>query len=187
MDHLGSIRRVLLAALALICLTGAAEARITIRPHSPYNNFFFHGNYSTEPFDPSNAFTLEIWNCQNGAVPIFVADREPLIVCTSDADLGFTLADLVYAVDVPAGSCVDHGRSCYYRNGDVPSRSAGVRYFRVQYSRPGHGNRVWLDSYGDLSSANQANMLMLIKLDGHPRAIRADTFTPLGTGGWFSR
>src|SRR5712671_7290773 len=76
----------LLWALALLCLADVAEARITIRHRSPYDVFFFHGNYSTDPFDPSDGFRLEVWNCANGQMPTFVADREPLIVCADDAN-----------------------------------------------------------------------------------------------------
>jgi hypothetical protein len=181
------IERLLMSVLALICLADVADARITIRRHSPYDNFFFHGDYYGEPFDPSGAFSLELWNCADGAMPTFIADREPLIVCDYNAEAGFTLGNLVYSIEVSAGSCIDHGRSCYYRNRDVSSRTAGIRYFRVQYPRALRGNLVWLDSYGDLSSANQANMLILIEINGNPTAIRNDTFRPLNDGGWSSR
>jgi hypothetical protein len=187
----GSLRRgiapCVVSLLALVCLVNAADARMTIRRQAPYDNLFFHGSYFGDPFDPGDDFTLEVWNCANGALPIFVADAKPLIVCGYDEQNAAILADLVYSAEVPAGWCVDHGRSCYYRNRDVPSAGPGVRYFRVRYARPGRGNRVWLDSYGDLSSANQANMLTMIKLNGLSEAIRADTFTPIasGAGGWF--
>ena len=176
----------LVSVTILACLTSAAEARITIRRHVGADNFFFHGNYSPEPFDPSDTFGLEIWNCANGALPTFVANAEPVIACGFDPATGFVVGERVYAVEIPAGVCVDHGRSCYYRNGDVPAAGFGVRYFRVRYARFGRGNRVWLDSYGDLSAADQANMLILIKINGRPVAVRADTYTPLssGAGGW---
>ena len=180
------VARLLVAVLTVVCLVDVAEARITIRLHSaPYDTFFFHGNYSSEPFDPSSALGFEVWNCASGDAPTFVADREVLIVCRH-ADGSIVPGSLVYSVELPAGACVDHGRSCYYRNPDVPYRAEGVRSLRVQYARRRHGNRVWLQSFGDLSAADQANMLIIIKVDGKARATLEDTFQPLDSGGWFS-
>lgn len=175
----------LATVMMLGVVTSAADAKITLRPRSPHDNFFFHGNYSAQPFDPSSAFGLQIWNCANGALPAFIADRTPLIVCGYAPATGYDLADLVYDVALPAGTCDDHGRSCYYRDPGAAS-AGGVRYLRVQYARRGHGNRVWLESFGDLSAAQQANMLILITVDGVPRATLQDTFIPLPNGGWFS-
>ena len=170
----------------LLVAAGVAEARIAIRMHgAPYDEFFFHGNYSAEPFQPSDGIGIEIWNCVSGEVPTFVADRLATIVCRQ-SDGTTTPGSLAYAADVPPGSCVDHGRSCYYRNPDVPFRADGVRSLRIQYARRHHGNRVWLESYGDLSAADQANMLIVIKVNGLPRATLDDTFTPLPNGGWYS-
>jgi hypothetical protein len=180
------VARLLVAVLTVVCLVDVAGARITIRLHSaPYDAFFFHGNYSSEPFDPSSGLGLEIWNCATGDAPTFVADREALIVCRQ-ADGSITPGSLVYSVEVPAGACIDHGRSCYYRNRDVPFLAEGVRTLRVQYARRRHGNRVWIQSFGDLSAADQARMLIVIKIDGKPRALLEDTFTPLDSGGWVS-
>jgi hypothetical protein len=183
----GTIAALVVCAMTLLAVVNAADARISIRRRALQDNFFFHGNYSGEPFDPSAAFTLEVWNCANGELPTFIADAEPLIACGYDQQNALISGDLVYSVEVPAGLCVDHGRACYYRNSDIPSAGAGVRYFRVRYARPGQGNKVWLDSYGDLSSATQPNMLILIKLDGFARATRTDTYIPIssGAGGWF--
>jgi len=175
----------LMALAAILLLAGAADARITIRFHDPWDELFFHGNYSSEPFDPSSAFGLEIWNCATGDVPTFIADREALIVCRH-ADGTITPGHHVYAVDLPAGACIDHGRSCYYRNPDVPYRADGVRSLRIQYARRGRGNRVWLESFGDLTAADQANMMIIINVNGKPRAVLEDTFVPLPSGGWFS-
>ena len=174
--------------LALVAITGVAdvgEAKITIRRHAATDAFFFHGNYSSQPFDPRDHFALEIWNCANGAVPVLIADRDPFVICGYDAASGYAYGDLVYAVDVPGGTCVDHGRSCYYRRHDGADTD-GVSYFRVRYARRGHGNRVWLESSGDLSAADQASMLIIIKTNGAPRATLQDVFTPLPNGGWFS-
>jgi hypothetical protein len=118
-------------------------------------------------------------------MPVFIANREPLVVCGYEAG-AYVLAKLVYEVELPAGACLDHGRSCYYRDGDAV-HAGGIRYLRVQYARRRHGNRVWLESFGDLSAADQANMLILVTVDGIPRATLQDTFVPLQSGGWFSR
>ena len=188
MPSLRAVRRwvVSLSLSALVLAAGVADARIAIRLHgSPYDEFFFHGNYSAEPFTPSDAFGIEIWNCASGDAPTFVADRQVSILCLHP-DGTVTAGSLAYAVDVAAGACVDHGRSCYYRNPDVPSRADGVRSLRIQYARRHHGNRVWVDSYGDVSAADQASMLIVIKVNGVPRATLNDTFTPLPSGGWYS-
>jgi len=176
----------LLIAALIVGAAGEAHAKITIRRHSPSDSFFFHGNYSSVPFSPSDGFALQIWNCANGALPEFIADRTPFVACGYDAAIGYILADLVYEAALPGGVCNDHGRSCYYRDPTVPRDRDGIRYFRVRYARHGKGNRVWLESYGDLSAALQANMLILIRVNGGPRAVLQDTFTPLPGGGWFS-
>ena len=163
-----------------------AEARISIRPLAQHDRFFFHANYSSESFDPNDDFGLAIWNCASGAMPVLIADVDPLVVCPSDTGTGITLPDLVYAAVIPAGTCTNSGRSCSYRNPDVDAQNAGVRYFRVQYATRSFRNRVWLESYGDLTAATQANMLLVITINGKPRAVLEDTFTPLGDGGWFS-
>jgi hypothetical protein len=170
---------------AFTIAASVADAKIALRPRAPHDDFFFHANYSTQPFDPKSAFGLAIWNCADGAMPVLLADREPLVVCGFEAG-AYVLARLVYEVALPAGACLDHGRSCYYRDGRAP-KAGGVRHLRVQYARRGHGNRVWLESYGDLSAADQANMLIVVTVDGTPRATVQDTFVRLSTGGWFSR
>ena len=184
------MRRRVVLGLAMMMAFGLAahlaDAKITLRPRAPHDNFFFHGNYSTEPFAPSSSFGVEIWNCADGTMPALITAREPLIVCGYDVATGYIFADPVYAVALPAGACLDHGRSCYYRDGTAAQRG-GIRYLRVQYARRGHGNRVWLESFGDLSGADQANMLVLITVDGVPRATLQETFIALPSGGWFSR
>lgn len=176
---------VLLAVLVLAA-AGSAEANITIRRHLSSDTLSFHGNYSSVPFTPSDGFGLQIWNCANGEIPQFVSDRTPLVVCGYDDETGYVLGDLVYDVALPGGVCKDHGSSCFYRDRTVPLQGDGIRYLRVRYARDGHGNRVWLESHGDLSAATQANMLIMIRINGGPRAILQDTFTPLPRGGWFS-
>jgi hypothetical protein len=183
-------RKVGLVAVSVAALVAAigvrsATARITIRPHAPTDTFFFHAHYSG-PFDPSTDFTIEIWNCASGVPPSFLSGVTPPVVCRDGTPTGFTVATMAYAVHIPGGSCVDHGRSCYYRNRAFDRREGGTRYFRVEYPRRNRGNRVWLESSGDLSAADQANMLLLIRIDGNPRAVLEETFDPLPGGGWFS-
>jgi hypothetical protein len=181
-------RCLLFVVIAMILVAAdVADAKITIRPNAPNDNFFFHGNYSTVPFDPATDFGVQIWNCADGTQPMFLSLPVPLVVCALDPDgSDHLLANLVYTVEVPAGTCVDHGSSCYYRDRAVSVQQAGVRYFRVRYARAGRGNRVWLDTYGDLSTAQHANMLIVITIDGVPRAMLEDTFRSLRNGGWFS-
>jgi hypothetical protein len=170
-------------AMFLGITTVPAAARITIRSHEPQDTFFFHATYSQTPFDPSTDFTLEVWNCASGVMPN--AGSPPAIVCR-DGSGGTTPATVAFRVHVVADSCVDHGGGCYYRNPDFDRAIGGLRYFRVQYARRQHGNRVWLESAGDLSAADQANMLLRISIDGASRPILEDTFVPLPSGGWFS-
>ena len=177
---------VVVALLVALTLAATADARITLRPRSHFDSFFFHAQYSTTPFNPADAFGIEIWNCSSGVMPIFIPDREAIVVCLDESGAEPTLADLVYAVEVPGGTCTDHGRSCFYRNGRVNDKTGGVAYLRILYSGHRHGNKVWLQSFGDLSSATQAKMLLIITINGHPRASLEDTFTPLLNGGWFS-
>ena len=179
-------RSVWLLVLVILTTAELAEARITIRPRTDSDAFFFHANYSKQPFDPASNFGIEVYNCSSGSMPILVADREPLIICDPGATAGPELAEFLYGVEVPGGSCIDHGRSCYFRNPDVDESHPGVSFLRIQYSRRGHGNRVWLEAFGDFSAADQASMLMLITIDGQPRAVLTDTFRPLGNGGWYS-
>lgn len=175
-------RGFLAAAVALLAWGAVAEAKITIRPDSPSDGFSFHGNYSSVPFDPATGFGIQIWNCADGSPPMFLSQVLPLVVCGIDQ----LLAELVYEVNVPPGTCSDHGSSCYFRDRSVSRENPGLRYFRVRYARQGRGNRVWLDSFGDLSAAQQANMMIVITIDGLPRALLEDTFKPLRNGGWFS-
>jgi hypothetical protein len=178
----------LLAAIALVATVGSiADAKITIRPDEPSDNFFFHGNYSSVPFDPATGFGIQIWNCADGSPPMFLSQSPPLVVCELDpTGIDHLLAELVYEVNVPPGTCDDHGSSCYYRDRRVTAENPGIRYFRVRYARQGRGNRVWLESYGDLSAARHPSMMVLITIDGLPRALLDDTFRPLANGGWFS-
>jgi hypothetical protein len=179
------VTTVLIAAL-VAGVAGDAHAKITIRRHSPADSFFFHGNYSSVPFTPGDSFALQIWNCPQGQAPEFIAGAIPFVACGYDPATGYALADLAYEVALEGGVCKDHGRSCYYRDPSVPRERDGVRYFRVRYASHGHGNRVWLETFGDLSAAIQANMLLVIRVNGGPRAVLQDTFTPLAGGGWFS-
>jgi hypothetical protein len=189
-DAFSFLRRITRGALvlaAVVLAAGVADAKITIRPDAPNDSFFFHGNYSSVPFDPSDDFGIAVYNCANGILPIFVSDVVPLVICGEDGGGGFLLAQQVYTVEVPGGTCDDHGSSCYYRNRNVDESTGGVSYFRVRYARNGFGNRVWLQSYGDLADADQANMMLVITINGVPRALLQDTFRPLRNGGWFSR
>lgn len=179
-------RMLLLSILVLVCCAEVADANITIRRHATTDEFFFHGSYSTTPFSPADDFAIEIWNCAAGDKPEFIPDRKPLVVCSWDPQTGYQLADLVYAVELPGGTCRDRGRSCYFRDGSVPSKRDGIRFLRLQFARPGHRNRVWLESYGDLSGADRAEMMIIIKINGFPRASLQETFTPLPNDGWFS-
>jgi hypothetical protein len=175
-----------IAVLLIVASTPPADARITLRPHAQWDELFFHAHYSQTSFDPASEFTLAIWNCATGVSPSFLPGPVPIVVCIDSGGADYTLADLAYTVSVPAGSCIDHGRSCYYRARDFDRTKGGVRTFRVRYANRHRGNRVWLESYGDLSAATQASMLLQISIDGVPRAALEETFVPLPGGGWFS-
>ncbi len=180
-------RSFLFAGALLLAWSAVADAKITIRRDAPHDQFFFHANYSTIPFDPASGFGIEIYNCVDGAAPAFISAREPLVICAIDPSGNtHTLAERIYSVTVPPGACVDHGGSCYFRDATVPDGGPGVRFFRVRYAKRERRNRVWLESYGNLSGAAQARMMIVITIDGLPRAILEDTFRPRPNGGWFS-
>ena len=161
-----------------------AEARITIRSHATLDEFSFHAQYWDVPFDPADDFALEIWTCANGMTPTYIAQRDPIVVCRDETGgAASTPADLAYAVEVPGGTCVDHGQSCYMRNPDSTVRDGGIRYFKVQYAKRDQGNKIWLETVDDLSAANAAHMLLLISIAGWPRALLEGTFVPLGSRG----
>jgi hypothetical protein len=176
----------LLVGAVAVLSVGVTEARITIRPRSPLDSFYFHASYSRTPFDPASSFGLEVWNCADGTMPTLITDAVSAVLCGVGTDAA-TEAILAYVVELPAGACIDHGGSCYYRSSDIAGTTPGIRTLRIQYARRGRPNRVWLQSYDDLSAATQANMLLLIKADGTSRALLQDEFTPLSRGGWFSR
>ena len=174
------------ALLTILLLVTAADARTTIRPRSRLDSFFFHGHYSTTPFDPADALGIQLWNCASGVMPTYIPNRESLVVCRDGTDAEPVLAQLVYTVELPGGSCKNRGRSCFFRDRSATDKTGGISYFRVMFSGGTHGNRVWLQSFGDLSAANQANMMLIITINGHSRASFEDTFTPLLHGGWYS-
>ena len=49
------LRIAVLSSLLVLCSTAAGEAKITLRPHESTDAFFFHANYSSVPFSPSDA------------------------------------------------------------------------------------------------------------------------------------
>ena len=179
---------VAVSVAALVAAIGvrSAAARITIRPHAPGHLLLPRPllGAAVRPEHRLHDRDLELRERRAAELPLGVT---PPVVCLDGTPTGFTVATLAYAVHVAGGSCVDHGRSCYYRNRAFDPREAGVRFLRVQYPRGSHGNRVWLESSGDLSAVDRANMLLLIRIDGNPRAVLEETFDPLPGGGWFSK
>ena len=145
--------------LVLVLLSSNAMAATTLRPRDGNDYFFFHGQFYRANLAPSeHSFTIEVTNSMG----------------------------VVYSVSIPRGACVDRGRSCRYRNREAKVSKDGVVYFRVLYDNGGHGNRVWIKSYGEFTNATEAYMTLMIYMDGLPLASFSDTFIRLGNGGWRS-
>jgi hypothetical protein len=158
-----------------------AEARVVIRRVADWYEFNFHGQYFSTRFSPDNDYAVEIWNCPNGEMP---STGNPL--SCYDQESGWIPAQLVYRVFIPAGTCIDRGSSCRFRDRAAESAKDGLYFFRVLYSgsRRSRGNKIWLRSYGDLSLATVANMRLQIVENGMVVASLTKPFRPWRNGGW---
>lgn len=173
-----------LVVAVLVAGVGIAEARITIRMGEELDEFRFHAQYwDDDAFDPTADFTLAIWTCPDGGMPAYMAGFDPAVVCHDEAGASVA-AELAYEVAIPGGTCVDHGHACYARQPGSAVQDGGVRYFKVRYARhSGAGNKIWLETVGDLSRVVEGKMLLQILIDGRPQADLEGNVVPLGSRG----
>jgi hypothetical protein len=143
--------------LALTLVTTDADARVRIKFFDDYDSFFFHAQI----YDPQfRARTGEMRiEARNAAGPI-------------------------YSVTIPAGGCVSRSAgSCVYKNPEAKRARNGLAFFRVLYQAGTHGNKVWLQSYGDLSAATDPVMSFVVYLGDVPYASTEELlFTPTHNG-----
>jgi hypothetical protein len=168
----------------LVAGVGNVEARMTIRMGDNLDEFRFHAQYWDDAaFDPAADFTLAIWTCPDGGMPAYLAGFDPVVACRDDIGASVA-ADLAYGVTIAGGTCVDHGHACYARRSDAAVEDGGVRLFKVRYARSAEaGNKIWLETVGDLSHVVEGNMLLQILIDGRPRALLEGHVRPLGSRG----
>jgi len=131
---------VLAFLVALLVVSTGAEARIKLKFLDGNDLFYFHAQVLDESFRSfAGDLRFEVWNA----------------------------AGMIYAVDVPAGTCVATigGRSCVFRDKAAKQARSGLAYFKVLYQAQSHGNKFYLESYGDLSSATDPVMSFKIYED----------------------
>ena len=176
--------RLVTVIVASLCLAASARANITLKLRDGADEFYFHGQYHGEPFSPADELEMEIWNCANGQLPDVTSAPQ----CPIPGSPGeFEPAQLVYSVLIPGGTCIGRGVSCSFRDRDARAARSGLVQFRVQYDNGRHGNKIWLQSFGDLSLANSAQMYLVIKRNGNSEADLLGAFQPLRSGGWIYR
>jgi hypothetical protein len=132
---------VLVVLVTLLVEWSAAEARIKLKLLEGNDLFYFHA----QKFDPDfRSFT--------GTLRFEVSNA----------------GGLIYAVEIPPGACVGSptGRSCVFRDKAARTAKSGLAYFKVLYEAQSHGNKMYLQSYGDLSAATDPVMSFRIYQDG---------------------
>jgi hypothetical protein len=155
-----SFRRLLELALAVVIVTLTttdADARIRIKFFDDYDSFAFHA----QVYDPG-------FRARTGDMRIEARNA----------------AGPIYSVTIPAGACVSRSRgSCVYKNPEARRARSGLAFFRVRYQAGTHGNKMWLESYGDLSAATDPVMSFVLYVNDLPYASTEDSlFTPTHNG-----
>lgn len=155
------IRHLAGAAVVIATLTVAttdADARVRIKFFDDYDSFSFHAQIYDPQFRArAGEMRIEAWNA----------------------------AGLIYAVTIPAGACVSRGAgSCVYKNPEARRARTGLAFFRVLYQAGTHGNKVWLQSYGDLSAATDPVMSFVVYMDDVPYASTQELVFTSTHNGW---
>lgn len=149
--------QVALAVVTMTLVTTDADARIRIKFFETYDSFSFHAQVHDPEFRAKTSeMRIEAWNA----------------------------AGQIYSVTIPAGACVSRrAGSCVYKNPEAKKARSGLAYFRVLYQAGSHGNKMWLQSYGDLSNATDPVMTFLIYMDDVLySSLRNEVFTPTHNG-----
>lgn len=178
--------RAILTVVFSLIIALSAEANITLTLTDGSDDFQFHAQYRGAPFSPTREFELQIWNCPNGQMPDVTHASEPTCLISSSPDQ-YEPAQLAYSLRVPANTCIDHGRFCSFRDRNARASRDGLVLFKVIYDNGRHGNKLYIQSFDDLSLATSANMYLVIKVDGVDQSDLLGTFAPLRRGGWIYR
>ena len=153
------LRNLLVTFITLLVtfISTTAHARIKIKFLDGNDQFSYHAQIYDEDFRSTvGELRLEAWNA----------------------------AGLIYSVTIPAGACIStNAGSCVYRDPIAKKSRSGLAYFRVLYQAGSHGNKVWLESYGDLSSATDPVMSFRLYVDDlFYSAIEDEVFTQRRNG-----
>jgi hypothetical protein len=146
------------ATVAFILTSTSAQARIKIKFFDEYDSFAYHAQI----YDPNYRSTvgelrIEAWNATG----------------------------LIYSVTIPDGACVStNAGSCVYKDPVAKKARNGLAYFRVLYQAGKHGNKIWLQSYGDLSAATDPVMSFLVYRDDILYAAIVDEVFKPTHNGW---
>lgn len=183
--YTGNMRALVMIILGLFVAL-PAEANIALKITDGSDEFQFHAQYHGAPFSPTHEFELHIWNCPNGQMPDVTQTSGPVCLISSDPDV-YEPAQPVYSIHIPANTCIDHGSFCSFRDRNARASREGLVLFRLIYDNGRHGNKIYLQSFGDLSLATSANMYLLIAVNGDDQSDLRATFAPLRRGGWIYR
>jgi len=148
---------ILIVTLALTLVSTSADARIRIKFFDDYDSLYYHAQiYDPDYRSIIGEMRIEAWNA----------------------------AGKIYSVTIPAGACISRSAgSCVYKDPEARKAKSGLAYFRVLYQAGTHGNKMWLQSYGDLSSATDPVMSFLVFMDDILYAsIDNEVFTPTHNG-----
>jgi len=148
---------ILIVTLALTLVSTSAEARIRIKFVDDYDSLYYHAQiYDPDYRSIIGEMRIEAWNA----------------------------AGKIYSVTIPAGACISRSAgSCVYKDPEARKAKSGLAYFRVLYQAGTHGNKMWLQSYGDLSSATDPVMSFLVYMDDILYAsLDNEVFTPTHNG-----
>ena len=134
--------KIMVVVAALTVVSTRVDARIKITFADSNDLFSFHAQIYDENYRAQTQaadLRIEAWNA-NGKI---------------------------YSVSIPAGTCTapSAAGSCVYENSLARRTRSGLAYFRVLYQAATHGNKIWLESYGDLSAATDPVMSIRIYLD----------------------
>ena len=129
----------MLLGLTFAFISDQALAQIKLTELPGNDHLYFHGQIYNPTFVPSTSeIRFELWNSHG----------------------------LVYSQTLPAGTCVDSGSGCLYKNQEAQKSKSGVQYFRVLYQTRSHGHKMWLESYQEFVSVDDPEMTFMMFMNG---------------------
>ncbi len=158
--HRTTVRKVLMILVPLLVafVSTTAHARIKIKFLDGNDQLYYHAQiYDPDYRSTVGEMRIEAWNA----------------------------AGQIYAVTIPAGACVTaNAGSCVYKDPLAKKAKSGLAFFRVLYQAGSHGNKIWLESYGDLSSATDPVMSFRVYMDDILYAAIEDEVFTQRRNGW---